>query len=71
MVDRIRSEFREARTEGLTTYIRGELHGEVRAGEGEAGLTTKLYEHLQQIGITASFLESGSPGIVEGSCIKG
>lgn len=70
VVGRIRSEVREARTEGLTKYVRSEIHGEVRQGEGEAGLTNNLCGHLQQIGLAATFLEGGIPGTVEGSCIR-
>jgi len=70
LVTKIKSELKEAKTEGVTKYIRSELYGEVKEGAKEAGLTNDLCEHLRQIGIDATLLEAGSPGVVEGTCIK-
>lgn len=77
IVEKIKYEFQEARTEGLTKYvkselknIKSELSGEIREGVKEVGLLNEFYEHLYRIGLDVELLSSGSPETIKEPCIK-
>jgi len=70
LAKKIGKEFREAKEEGLTKYVKGELYGESKEGVKEIDLMNGFCEHLRRIGIDATLLKSGSPDTIEETCIK-
>jgi hypothetical protein len=70
LAEKIRGGIVEAKAEGLTSYVRGGLYGDVKKGVKEVGPMNDLCQHLQNIGVAATLLESGSPDIIGEPCVR-